>query len=58
GIAVGTNLDNWSLTIGRRRYTAVKDAPTSQRKIVEELWSVIPAGGYDYSGWFSVMTYR
>ncbi|PUU76030.1 hypothetical protein B9Z19DRAFT_992235 [Tuber borchii] len=49
GIVVDANPGNWSPTLDGRRCMAVRAAPTGQREIVEEFWSVIPEGGYDYS---------
>lgn len=49
GIVVDANPGNWSPAVDGRRYMAVRAAPTGQREIVEEFWSVIPEGGYDYS---------
>ncbi|KAG0641822.1 hypothetical protein HOY80DRAFT_999026 [Tuber brumale] len=49
GIVVDANPGNWSPAIDGRRYMAVRAAPAGQREIVEEFWSVIPEGGYDYS---------
>ncbi|CAZ85858.1 unnamed protein product [Tuber melanosporum] len=49
GIVVDANPGNWSPTIDGRRYMAVRAAPAGQREIVEEFWSIIPEGGYDYS---------
>lgn len=28
---------------------AVRAAPKGQKEIVEEFWSIVPKGGYDYS---------
>ncbi|KAL7269402.1 hypothetical protein RUND412_007942 [Rhizina undulata] len=49
GIVVDANPGNWSPTVDGRRYFAVRAAPSGQKEIVEEFWSVVSDGGYDYT---------
>lgn len=47
GIIVDGNPGNWSPEIDCRRYLAVRPAPSGQKEIVEEFWSILD-GDMDY----------
>jgi myo-inositol-1(or 4)-monophosphatase len=48
GIMASGNPGNWEPAIDGRMYLAVRGAPSGQREIVEELWSVIGDGRMEY----------
>jgi myo-inositol-1(or 4)-monophosphatase len=48
GVMVGGNPGVWEPKIDERIYLAVRGAPSGQKKIVEEFWSVVGHGRLDY----------
>jgi myo-inositol-1(or 4)-monophosphatase len=49
GIMVSGNPGNWDPEIDSRVYLAVRGAPSGQKEIVEEFWSLAKDSRLDYS---------
>lgn len=49
GMMACGNPGNWEPTIDGRKYLAVRAAPSGQKEIVEEMWSLMGDGRLEYS---------